>query len=465
MTNDLSALQIAVVGHTNTGKTSLLRTLTRDVNFGEVADAPGTTRQVQGAHVKLEGTPVMLLFDTPGIEDSMGLLDYLEQLASSGDRLDGPERLKLFLQGPEASGRYEQEARVLRKLLDCQAGLYVIDVREPVLAKHKDELVILAGCSRPLLPILNFVASEASRAAQWRETLSRLGLHLCVEFDSVSPPIDGEDTLYRTLSIVLPSHQSVLSGLQLQSAKQKVERRAAGLTLIAGLLIDLAALRTPSSTESELLGQAIVLQQAVVRQREQACVQALLALFQFSPDDYLSHPLPLSDGSLSVDLFNPGALKDIGLHTGGGLGVGMIAGAVADVLSAGLTLGTGMLIGAAAGGAALGVGRFGTRMLSHIRGFRDLIVADDILQFVRLRQGQLLKALERRGHAAIAKIDVAEKTVAIKSALTALPKPLLRARAHPEWSAVGDRFQDGPARQKAVLALVEEDMLKDYDLF
>jgi len=51
MTNHLSALQIAVVGHTNTGKTSLLRTLTRDVNFGEVADAPGTTKQVQGAQV------------------------------------------------------------------------------------------------------------------------------------------------------------------------------------------------------------------------------------------------------------------------------------------------------------------------------------------------------------------------------------------------------------------------------
>jgi hypothetical protein len=119
-----------------------------------------------------------------------------------------------------------------------------------------------------------------------------------------------------------------------------------------------------------------------------------------------------------------------------------------------------MLIGAAAGGAALGVGKFGTLMLSHIRGFRELTVADDILQFVRLRQGQLLEALERRGHAAIAKIDVAEKTVAIKSALTALPKPLVSARAHPEWSTLGNRFQDGLARQKAILALVEEDVLK-----
>jgi hypothetical protein len=94
-------------------------------------------------------------------------------------------------------------------------------------------------------------------------------------------------------------------------------------------------------------------------------------------------------------------------------------------------------------------------MLSHIRGFRELTVADEILQFVRLRQGQLLEALERRGHASVAKIDATEATAHLKSMETNLPKPLLSARAQPEWSAVGGRFQDTPTRQKAILALVE----------
>jgi len=38
----MNPLKLAVVGHTNTGKTSLLRTLTRDVNFGEVSARPST---------------------------------------------------------------------------------------------------------------------------------------------------------------------------------------------------------------------------------------------------------------------------------------------------------------------------------------------------------------------------------------------------------------------------------------
>ena len=44
-------LSLAVVGHTNTGKTSLLRTLLRDGAFGEVADAPSTTRHVERSAV------------------------------------------------------------------------------------------------------------------------------------------------------------------------------------------------------------------------------------------------------------------------------------------------------------------------------------------------------------------------------------------------------------------------------
>ena len=48
-------LKLAVVGHTNVGKTSLLRTLTRDVGFGEVSHRPSTTRHVEGARLSVDG--------------------------------------------------------------------------------------------------------------------------------------------------------------------------------------------------------------------------------------------------------------------------------------------------------------------------------------------------------------------------------------------------------------------------
>ena len=48
-------LRVAVVGHTNTGKTSLLRTLARDAGFGEVSDSAGTPRHVVGLRLMAVG--------------------------------------------------------------------------------------------------------------------------------------------------------------------------------------------------------------------------------------------------------------------------------------------------------------------------------------------------------------------------------------------------------------------------
>src|SRR5690554_5462369 len=126
---NVSAIELAVVGHTNTGKTSLLRTLLRDPDFGEVADRPGTTRHVESAQLLIDdGTPVLILRDTPGLEDSMAVLDYFDRLVQPGERPDGPERIRRFLDSPEGAQRFEQEARVLSTVLTCHAALYVIDV-------------------------------------------------------------------------------------------------------------------------------------------------------------------------------------------------------------------------------------------------------------------------------------------------------------------------------------------------
>ena len=303
-----SLIRIAVVGHTNTGKTSLLRTLTRDTRFGEVADSPGTTRHVEGARLRIEGGDALEWFDTPGMEDSISLLEYLERLEAPGERLDGPARVRRFLDTPEAHGRYEQEARVLAKMLDCDAALYVIDARDPVLGKHRDELDILAACGRPLLPVLNFVNAPQHRAADWRAALARLGLHAVVEFDTVAPALDGERQLYARLAVLLDRHAAALTRLSDALVRQRQERRAAAFELLADLLIDVAALRLSSPNDADALAAAAERLRALARQREQACVTALLALYNFRPSDIDADALPLQGERWGMDLFHPQAL-------------------------------------------------------------------------------------------------------------------------------------------------------------
>src|SRR5690606_13916464 len=191
-------LQITVAGHTNTGKTSLLRTLTRDARFGEVSDRPGTTRHVEAARLLVKGRVVLELYDTPGIEEPIDLLALLEE--QGGPREDGPTRIRRFLDSAPSQSRFEQEAKVLRQMLRSDAAFYVIDARDPVLPKHRDELEILSLCGVPLLPLLNFVSAPASRESTWREALAGLGLHAVVRFDTVAPAEDGERLLYGKLA-------------------------------------------------------------------------------------------------------------------------------------------------------------------------------------------------------------------------------------------------------------------------
>lgn len=445
-------LNIAIVGHTNVGKTSLMRTLTRDVNFGGVEDMPGTTRQVQGAHIRLDQETAITLFDTPGIEDSIGLLDYLEQLSSPTERLDGPEKIKRFLDSPEASSRYEQEARVLQKLLNCHAGLYVVDTRMPVLAKHRDELAILASCAKPLLPVLNYVATDAARPQQWRDALARVGLHSTLSFDSVSPPIDGEERLYQALALLLSSHEQTLLALQAQTVNQRAARRAASIKLIASMLIDVAAFRLRTPVDTTSLNKNISMQQEYVRQREQTCVSALLNLYQFRPEDYQSSPLPLAEGRWDLDLFSPEALKQFGIRVGMGVATGAALGATVDVMSAGLSLGTGAAAGAVLGGSWQALDRWGGSLLGKIRGYRELTVAQPILELLAQRQMFLLKGLEHRGHAALNPLRV-EETPTSSNSPPVLDKTIALARAHPEWSTLGSAFNDSAARQHAIETL------------
>lgn len=446
-------LKLAVVGHTNVGKTSLLRTLTRDVGFGEVSHRPSTTRHVEGARLSVDGEALLELYDTPGLEDAIALLDFLERLDRPGERLDGPARLARFLEGSEARQRFEQEAKVLRQLLASDAGLYVIDAREPVLAKYRDELAVLASCGKPLLPVLNFVSSSQHREPDWREALARLGLHALVRFDSVAPPEDGERRLYESLALLLENSRGQLERLIADQRAQREVRRHSAARLIAELLLDCAACRRSVATTSDQVQSAIDDVRKAVRQREQRCVEALLKLYAFRREDASASDLPLLDGRWGDDLFNPETLKLLGVRVGGGIAAGAAAGAGVDLLVGGITLGAAALVGAIAGGALQTARSYGGRLLGKLKGQRELTVDDAVLRLLALRQRQLLMALEARGHAAIdsIKLDTPQDKTWRQGKL---PDALHKARAHPQWSSLNPHPKlDQTERQEQIEVL------------
>ena len=432
---------IAVVGHTNTGKTSLVRTLTRDRGFGQVSPRPGTTRHVEGVQLLADGRALVELHDTPGLEDPGRLRDFIDARWGAG-RLDGPARIDRFLDSDEADSHWAQEAKVLRRLRHSDAGFFVIDARDPVLAKHRDELALLSACAVPLLPVLNFVRGGDTHESDWHEALARHGLHACVAFDTFAPERGAEARLYQALGTLLRKHRAALDTLVDARQREFEQRRSAALQAIAELLVDLAAVRREVPTEPETaMRKAVAKLGDDVRRHESRTVRDLLALYQFDASDVDAPALPLLHGRWQLDLFNPEALKQAGIGIAGGAAAGAAAGAAIDAMTGFLSLGAGALMGALIGGGA----RKRQEILAMARSRRLLTVDDPILALVAQRNLGLVRLLEARGHGAEGVEPVEPGSQALP-----LPRALNRARSHPEWSRLGAGFTASEARGDAV---------------
>jgi len=453
LTAYLPLLKVAVVGHTNTGKTSLLRTLTEDVSFGEVSDRPSTTTHVEEVVLLVDGAPQVELYDTPGLEDSIALLERLEDRRGDRSR-DWVDVVRDFLDSAEARDRFEQEAKAIRQVLASNVALYVIDARDRVLGKHRDELRILSYCAKPVVPVLNFVASADARTEDWREHLSRVSMHAVSEFDTVVLNETSEQRLFEKMLSLLDFHRPTLEALISNRFHRRTEQTGTAAELVADMLIDCAAL-TLTVAETDDHEAALERMKSAVRDREQACVDDLLGLFRFRADDYENDSVPVDGGHWGLDLFSPASLKQFGVRAGGGAVAGGLAGLTIDAFTGGLSLGAAAMLGATIGAVGNSLIAEGQRLVDVFRGYTELRITDETLRLLAVRQLDLVRALLSRGHASQDKIRLQAVAETSRAQWTEddLPDVLLDARLHADWSSLaetGSQRDDGnPARTSA----------------
>ena len=435
----LPVLKVAVIGHTNTGKTSLLRTLTRDVGFGEVSSRPATTRIVEGSTLYIDDIPVLELIDTPGLESSSELHERLDALRRARGS-DWTDAILAFIDDPRESKGFQQAVKALRQVIECDVALYVIDARDRVLGKHRDELDILGRSARPVVPVLNFVADDEAKPEIWEQELARVNMHVVAHFDTVVFDEVGELQLFQKLHHLLGRFGDTLDAVIADATRRREGLRRAAADLIADLLIDVAAysVTVPERKGEDASADLDALQRSV-RDREQRCVDALLGLFRFRSGDYLSETLPIVDGKWGLDLFSPQSLIEFGFATGEGAATGALAGLAVDAMAGGLTLGSGAAAGAAVGALVGAVHSRGRRVLDGLRGYTNLHVEDATLGVLASRQLSLVRALLRRGHASQDRIrlESIDREANTGSVVKRVLPGLNEARRRPEWSRLG----------------------------
>lgn len=437
-----SPLQLAVVGHTNTGKTSLLRTLLRDSAFGEVRHAPATTRHVEAAEIADGGQALVTLYDTPGLEDAGGVLDWLEEHTSA--RVDGVERLQSFLASPEAAGEFAQEAKVLRQLLRSDMALYVVDAREPVLPKYKDELTVLSWCAKPLMPVFNFIQGQDVQA--WSEMLARRGLHVWSGFDTVAFDFEGEIRLWNNLATMLPE-RTVLDRLTDLRRREWAALDREARQEIAHFLLDMAAYAVETDAEDDPEPHLRSMQQEV-RAAEAAFQQRLFRLYRFYQDEHRpDHDWVLQP--FHQDPFDSELLKEYGIRTTKGAATGALIGLGVDVLTLGTSFGLGTTLGGLIGGVLPNV----QTLSDTFSGRQRLHIAPETLTLLAARALALLSVLQTRGHAAQTAVGSLPPRRAPWSA-ERLPGWLGKARRRPQWSAFNG-YSEEAARQARSEAAAE----------
>jgi hypothetical protein len=429
-----NALSVAVVGHANAGKTSLMRTLLRDSEFGEVADQAGTTRHVEGSALAIDDGHHLALFDTPGLEDSMRLLHFLNSFFPD-QNADGLERLHYFLAHLGDYPQLEQEAKVLRALLNIDLIFYVIDLREPVLGKYRDELQILSYAAKPIIPVLNFTKQGEVNIKEWQTQLARLNFHAFVAFDNVHFKFADELKVYRKMQTLLADKEELLEQFINQRQQQWRELFNAAKLIVANLFVESASLRYRALDDEQAIRQVTLELQKVVRQAEDHAVRQLLKLYQFRNEDIEESELSVEQGGWKVDLFSADNLQEFGITLSSNIAKGAGLGVAIDLATAGMTLGAAAISGGIAG-ALWGVKqRYYDEIQAKIRGYRYICLNDTTLQVLWLRLMKLLALLQKRGHASFAKIDYQ-----LVSMTNELPKSwskwLRQLRAHPEWSSL-----------------------------
>lgn len=425
-------LQILVAGHTNTGKTAMLRTLGRRSEFGEVSPRSGATRHIEP--INLVNTPTFQIsaYDTPGFERAPELRDQIE--ADLSGRRDRHTALNEMLADEALSHEFTFETVILRQALQSDAILYIIDAREPVLEKYLDEIYLLGLCGIPLICLLNFTAGD-SRESEWRSHLATTGQHLIVAFDAVIYSWHAEASLYSALQNVLPTYSEAISWLHNERQQNNDWRlRGASLALAEALVEMAAAEDIVDKNDQKTLENARSKLRQFVRKRETDTTRQILAAFNYAPDIH-GHDLhaDFSDEGWQRDPFNTETMRYYGMElakgSAGGAGIGMAV----DIMTAGLTLGLPTLVGLVTG-SMLGA----QRMLRHlylqkVRHAALVALDDDVLRLIATRNLQLIARLEFRGHG-----DTSEETMNNQQTLAfngKIPTPLLIARDHPRWSA------------------------------
>ncbi len=360
----MSTPRFAVVGHPNKGKSSLVSTLARDSSVA-VGAIPGTTRQTRDFPMRVDGTTLYTLTDTPGFQRARAALAWMRQRESGA--ASRPGVVEQFVRENRDNKTFRDECTLLQPVVDGAGIIYVVDGASPYGPEYDAEMEILRWTGQPSMAVINPIGSPRY-VDEWKNALGQF-FRVVRVLDVLQAPFRQQIEVIRAFSQLHedwrePLEQAV-SALVPDRRQQREDAAETIAELIANALTheetrDIARDDGPSRYEAELRQRY----RHALRRLERHARADVEAIYGYRDLERQEAEIEL----LETDLLSRESWIAFGLSKRDLVVVGMVSGAIvggaADVALLGSSFLAGSVVGGVVGGA---LGYFSSDKIAEVK--------------------------------------------------------------------------------------------------
>lgn len=342
--------RLAIMGHPNAGKSSVVATLTENDRIA-IDKRAGTTTESDVYPVVIDGQTVIEFIDTPGFQNPSAILEWFQLHGGQSDLAAA------FVSAHRNNPLFAHDCALLEPVAAGAGIILVVDGSKRIKEKDRVEIELLRLTARPRMAILNNLTRQSRHLEQWQNTLSK-GFNSVREFNAHRATYAERIKLLNALKSIDQRWEQRLEQT-IDAFERDWERRTdQAATTILDLLREALAFRYTESVKNNKLvfqsGRDQVKAEVMAAFEDGLRTLEIKAQEQIRANFHHNVWNVSADSILGRDLLSEDVNQTLGISKRQlamvGMATGAASGAAIDIAAAGSSLGAAAFLGAAAGG-------------------------------------------------------------------------------------------------------------------
>lgn len=341
---------LAIMGHPNAGKSSVVATLTENDRIA-IDKRAGTTLTSDEYPVIIDGQRIMVFIDTPGFQNPSAILEWFQA------HCDERDLASAFCAAHDDDPDFSHDCALLAPVAQGAGIVLVVDGSKRIKEKDRIEMELLRLTARPRMAILNNLNAVDTHMPAWQAALNK-SFNAVREFNAHRATYAERIALLSALKTIDQRWEPMLNETIRAFEGDWARRIEQTIGSTVDLLRDALTYRVSKVMRvGDINSEA---DRAVIREAlTEAFQNGLRGLEVRAQDEIRGHfkhhvwNLP-PDSLLRKDLFSDEVEQALGLRHGqvilASAGAGAATGLGIDLAFGGMSLGIATAIGAASGG-------------------------------------------------------------------------------------------------------------------